>query len=209
MNERADPFALGLGRLLLTFFTVVLIDVVGLSLFTHQLRFWFPVWLDPEWASKPHGWVVYSQSYFAGIFLIPVLAVLVERHVLPAGAKLPFRAIWIGAFAFILWWKGSLMVQHGKGWEAAAWLALTAMIWTLVGVAASLPERLARLSRRDLLRGLVTGVAAFFLCMAVIDPVVQLAVQRLEVSSGLLIEVGFFVPAGIALMLVARRLRAA
>ena len=75
----ADPFVADITRMLLTFFSVVAIDVVVVSLMTHRLRFWFPLWLDPQWATRPAPWVVYSQSYFAGIFMIPLLCRLVDR----------------------------------------------------------------------------------------------------------------------------------
>jgi hypothetical protein len=39
------------------------------------------------------------------------------------------------------------------------------------------------------------------------DPLVQLGVQRLPWSWGLTIEVGFFVPAAVVLMMLSRRLR--
>jgi hypothetical protein len=40
----------------------------------------------------------------------------------------------------------------------------------------------------------------FFLVMAVVDPVVTVGVQGLPWSSGLFIEMGFFIPAGLALL---------
>jgi hypothetical protein len=43
--------------------------------------------------------------------------------------------------------------------------------------------------------------------MSIIDPLVQLGVQRLAWSLGLAIEVGFFIPAGIVLLLLSCRLR--
>src|SRR5262245_18678376 len=47
-SVEADPFVADITRLLLTFFSVVIIDLVVVSLVTHRLRVWFPVWLDPE-----------------------------------------------------------------------------------------------------------------------------------------------------------------
>jgi hypothetical protein len=44
--------------------------------------------------------------------------------------------------------------------------------------------------------------------MSVLDPLVQLGVQRLPWSSGLAIEMGFFIPAAVVLMIFSRRLRA-
>jgi hypothetical protein len=59
-----------------------------------------------------------------------------------------------------------------------------------------------------MLKGLLFGIALFFLVMSVADPVLQIGVQRLSWSSGLSIEVGFFVPAGLVLMVLSYRLRA-
>lgn len=42
-----DPFVADIARMVLTFFVVVAIDLVFVSLFTQRLRFWFPSWLDP------------------------------------------------------------------------------------------------------------------------------------------------------------------
>src|ERR1700730_11172132 len=61
-------------KMLLTFFTVIALDLVAVSLLTHKLRLWFPVWLDAPWATRTDPWVVHSQSYFAGIFFIPLLS---------------------------------------------------------------------------------------------------------------------------------------
>ena len=197
--------------MLLVFFAVVLVDLVVVSLLTGQLRFWFPVWLDPEWATREHPWVVYSQSYFAGIFFIPVLARSIAREFLgasSAAARALFWSVALGALGFIAWWKGGLMIQYGKHREALGWLALSALLYVLVWLAESMPARLAHVTRGVLLERLAKGVAVFFLVMAVIDPVLQIAVQRLRWSTGLVIEVSFFVPAGLALLLAARRLRA-
>jgi hypothetical protein len=68
--------------MLLTFFTVIAVDLVAVSLLTHKLRVWFPVWLDAHWATRTDPWVVYSQSYFARIFFIPFLSVSLDRHLL-------------------------------------------------------------------------------------------------------------------------------
>ena len=59
-----------------------------------------------------------------------------------------------------------------------------------------------------MLGGVLFGVSLFFLVMSLLDPLVQLGVQRLPWSTGLAIEVGFFIPAGIVLMTLSRRLRA-
>jgi hypothetical protein len=198
-------------KMLLTFFTVAVVDLVALSLLTQKLRVWFPVWFDARWATREHPWVVYSQSYFAGIFFIPLLAWAVDRDLLKSrasvGARAAFWVVLVGTFAFILSWKGELMVRFGKQWEAAAWLALTTAIWTALSIAERLPRWLEGMTPRRMARGLARGVATFFLVMAVLDPTLQIGVQRLGWSSGLIVEVGFFVPAGLARMLVAYKLR--
>ena len=207
----ADPFVADITRLLFTFFSVVVVDVVVVSLMTHRLRFWFPVWLDPQWATRRDPWVIYSQSYFAGIFLIPLLCRLVDRDFLAkvgAGARTGFWSLCVIVFAFMLWWKGSLMLQYNKHYEILGWAALTGVMWTIIRLAGILPERVRRLTRSQMLGGLLFGVSLFFLVMSILDPLVQLGVQRLSWSSGLTIEVGFFISAGLVLMTLSRRLRA-
>lgn len=202
-----DPFVWFVCKMLLTFFTVIAIDLVAVSLLSHKLRVWFPVWLDADWATRADPWVVYSQSYFAGIFFIPLLSVSLDRHVLrgrPGWVRPVFWTVATGAFLFILGWKGELMVRFGKQWEALGWLALTAAIWTALSVAERLPARLAGVTPKRMLTLLARGVACFFLAMAVLDPLLQIGVQHLGWSGGLLIEVGFFVPVGFALLAVSR-----
>ncbi len=207
-----DPFARDVARMLIVFFAVLLIDLLVLSLFTGKLRFWFPVWLDPAWAENPRSWVIYSQSYMAGIAFIPFLVYILDRDFL-AGRAAALRAlVWtvsLGTLGFIGWWKGGLMVAHGKEFEAVGWITLTVLLFSLVRVAEVLPARVARLGRRELLRGLAFGVSCFFLFMAVLDPLMQIVVQGMAWSSGLIIEIGFFVPAGIGLLLLSQRLRLA
>jgi hypothetical protein len=207
----ADPFVADITRLLFTFFSVVAIDVLVVSLMTHRLRVWFPVWLDPQWATRRDPWVIYSQSYFAGIFLIPVLCRLVDRDFLAkvgAGARTVFWSLCVIVFGFVLWWKGSLMLQYHKHYEILGWAALTAVMWTIIRLAGILPERVRRLTRSRMLGGLLFGISLFFLVMSILDPLVQLGVQRLPWSSGLTIEMGFFISAGFVLMTLSRRLRA-
>ena len=94
-------------KMLLTFFTVIAVDLVAVSLLTHKLRVWFPVWLDAHWATRTDPWVVYSQSYFAGIFFIPLLSVSLDRHVLrgrPGWVRPVFWTVAIGAFLPCLSW---------------------------------------------------------------------------------------------------------
>ena len=204
MTQRFQRFVC---KMLLTFFTVTLVDLVAISLLTHKLRFWFPVWFDAQWATREHAWVVYSQSYFAGIFFIPLLAWAIDRDFIESRAvRVPFWIVLASVFVFVLAWKGELMVRYGKHWEAAAWLALTVFVWTAISVAERLPRWLEGVTPRRLLRHLTRGVATFFLVMAVIDPLLQIGLQHLDWSRGLLVEVGFFVPAGVSLMFASTKL---
>ena len=205
-----DRFQRDVVRMLIVFFAVAAIDVVVVSLLTGRLRLWFPVWVDPDWATDPDSPVVYSQSYFAGIFFIPVLARIVDRDFLAgrgAGLRTLFWTAAVGTLGFVLWWKGSLMVEHHKHLEALGWLALSAMLWGVVVLAGAVPRWLAGLSRRELLRRLVRGVSVFFLVMAVIDPAIQIGVHGLGWSAGLIVEVAFFVPAGLVLLVLSHRMR--
>jgi hypothetical protein len=212
-DERAetDPFVADIAHLLMTFLIVVAIDVVIVSLLTHRLRFWFPLWLDPRWDTRPDPWVVYSQSYFAGIFLLPLLCRLVGRDFLAHARALARAAFWsvcAAVFAFVLWWKGSLMLQYHKQYEMIGWAALTLVVWTVIRAAGILPPWVRGLSRRRMLGSLLFAIAIFFLVMSILDPLVQLGVQRLPWSSGLSTEIGFFIPAGIVLVVLSRRLAA-
>ncbi len=210
-SVEVDPFVADITRLLLTFFSVVVIDVVVVSLITHRLRFWFPLWLDPQWATRLDPWVIYSQSYFAGIFMIPLLCRLIDRDFLAkvgAGGRAAFWIVCFSVFAFVLWWKGSLMLEYHKLYEALGWAALTGLIWTIIRCAELLPACVRGVTRRQMLSGLLYGVSLFFLVMSVMDPLVQLGVHHLAWSLGLVIEIGFFIPAGIILMTLSRRLRA-
>src|SRR5438445_3042410 len=175
----ADPFVADITRLLLTFLSVAAVDAVVVSLMTHRLRFWFPLWLDPLWATRRDPWVVYSQSYFAGIFMIPILCRLVDHHFLAtAGAawRAAFWSLCLIVFAFVLWWKGSLMLEYPKHYEALGWLTLTGVVWAITRHTGLLPECVRGLTRRQMLRGLLFGVSLFFLVTSIMDPVVQLGV---------------------------------
>jgi len=209
-SPEVDPFVAGVTRILLTFFSVCAIDVVVVSLVTGRLRFWFPLWLDPQWATRPDPWVVYSQSYFAGIFMIPVLCWLVDRDFLVGlgtGARVAFWSSCLVVFAIVLWWKGLLMLEYHKHYEVLGWATLTGLIWTIIRFADIHSERIIGLTRRRMLIGLLFGLSLFFLVMSVLDPLVQLGIQKLGWSWSLAIEVGFFVPAGVALMTLSHRLR--
>jgi hypothetical protein len=203
----ADPFVADVSRLLLTFVCVAAIDVVVVSLFTHRLRFWFPLWLDPDWDARPDPWVVYSQSYFAGIFMIPFLCRIIDRDFLAgsaAAARAVFWSLSAVIFVFVLWWKGALMLQYHKQVEILGWAALTGAVWATIRMIGILPPWVRGLSRKRMLGALSFSLALFFLAMSVIDPFIQLGVQRLSWSVGLAIEIGFFVPAGVILMIASR-----
>jgi len=181
------------------------------SLISHKLRFWFPAWIDARWDSRPDSWVTYSQSYMAGIVFIPVLAAEVMREFVPRAAGTARSALTAGTvavLAFIVWWKGGLMLQYHKEQEAVAWVVLTAVIWGLIRLGEEFPARVARVTPRRLAAWLAQGVSVFFLVLAVVDPVLCVGVQGLPWSKGLFVEVGFFVPAGFALWALARRLPA-
>jgi uncharacterized protein len=198
-----------LARLLLTFGAVSAIDLIFVSWFTGTWRVWFPVWLDPDWALRARPWVVYSQSYLAGVFCIPLLARALDRELLAGRSARVRGGFWVavlGTLAFLGWWKGGLMVQYGKHREAVGWLLLSGLIYALVVLSERLGTRLGQRSGQAVLRRLSQGVAGFFLTMAVVDPLLQVGVQSLGWSTGLLIEVGFFVPAGLGLLWAARGL---
>jgi hypothetical protein len=202
-----DGFTRAVARMLAAFLAVGFIDLVVCSLLTHKLRFWFPAWIDARWDSRPDSWVTYSQSYAAGIVFIPLLAAAVVREFVPraaAAARTAFAVGTVSLLVFIAWWKGGLMLQHHKEREAVAWVALTAVTWGLIRLGEELPARMARVTPWRFAAGLARGVAAFFLVMAVLDPVLCVVVQGLPWSRGLSVEVGFFVPAGIGLWALAR-----
>ena len=211
-NERSvgasadGGFARAVARMLVAFLAVGFIDLVVCSLLTHKLRFWFPTWIDARWDSRPDAWVTYSQSYAAGIAFIPLLAAAVVREFAPraaAGARTAIVAGTVILLGFIAWWKGGLMLQYHKEQEAVAWVVLTAVTWGLVRLGEELPARMSRVTPRRLAASLARGVAVFFLVMAVLDPVLCVAVQGLPWSKGLYVEVGFFVPAGVAVWALA------
>jgi hypothetical protein len=211
MRIAADPFVADLARLLMTFFIVVAIDLLVVSWLTHRLRFWFPLWLDPQWDTRPDPWVVYSQSYFAGIFLIPLLCRLVDRDFLKHAGWFSRAAFWslcAAVFGFVLWWKGSLMLHYHKQYEMLGWAVLTVVVWTTLRVSGILPAAVSGLARSRMLGALLLAIAIFFLVMSVVDPFIQLGLQHLPWSPGLAIEIGFFITAGVILMLFSRRLAA-
>lgn len=195
--------------MILTLLAVGIIDVVVVSLLTARLRFWMPVWIDPQWSTNPDTWVAYSQSYLAGIVFIPFLAYAVDRDLLASRAGWVRAAFWLvclAAMGYIAWWKGGLMIEHDKQREGLAWVALTAIIWGLYWIGERLPGFVKRLGRRQLVRLLLLCMSGFFLIMAVIDPALQVGAHGLGWSKGLIVEVAFFIPVGIGSLLLARRL---
>lgn len=208
----ARGFQRDLARLLLVFLSVALVDLAVISLFTGKLRIWFPQWINPGWATDPDSVVVYSQSYFAGILLIPVLLFALHREFLKKTSAFIRGAFWTGGlaiFGFILWWKGGLMFEHDKQTEALAFGLLSLLLYALALAAEHAPRWIQNTDSRTLLRRLLTGLAAFFLIMAIMDPVVQVGIQKLPWSFGLIIEMVFFIPAGFATLYAARRLQEA
>jgi hypothetical protein len=203
-------FSRDLSRLLFTFFGVAAIDLIFGSVLTGKVRLWFPQWLDPQWATNPDAHVVYSQSYLSGVFLTPVLAWIIDRDFLaPRGGpiRIGFWAVCLPALLVIIIWKGELMLAHDKQTEAIAFAVLTVFIYAFIVVTQALPVWLAKTSARDLLRRLLLGLAAFFLVMSVLDPVLQVGVQGMEWSRGLIVEMVFFIPAGLTLLLIARAMK--
>lgn len=208
---QTDTFQRSVMRLLLVFLSVATLDTVFLSVFTQQWRIWFPVWFDAGWAQREHPWVLYSQSYFAGIFMAPVLALALYREFLGRAAgwvRGLYAGLVLGIMAFLAWWKGGLMVEFGKQREAVGWAVLTALIYGVVTLAEKFGAMREAPSRRVLLQRLTMALSMFFLVIAVADPILQLGLQGLAYSSGLGIEMGVFFPAGFILAGVSWRLRA-
>jgi uncharacterized protein len=207
--SRNSHFARSVARLLAAFLAVTFIDLVVCSLLTHKLRFWFPAWIDAHWDTRPDSWVTYSQSYMAGILFIPLLAAAVIREFIPqvaSGRRTAIVAGTVAVFAFIAWWKGGLMLKYHKGWEAVAWVVLTAVTWGLIRLGEELPARMERVSPRRLAMWVARGVSIFLLLTAVADPVLCVGIQGLPWSKGEWVEIGFLGPAGIAMWEIARRL---
>ena len=141
--------------------------------------------------------------------MIPVLCRLIDREFLAStgyGPRAGFWTLCLAVLVFILWWKGSLMLEYHKQYEALAWAVLTGAIWIISRSVDILPKRVHALTRSQMLRGLLFGMSLFFLVLSVVDPLLQMGVQRLSWSSSLAIELGFFIPAGIILMILSRRL---
>lgn len=208
-DDRQAAFQRQLGRMLLCFLAVAAIDVLVVSFFSGKLRCWFPAWIDPQWQDNPASPVLYSQSYIAGILFIPLLSHAIERAFLAErgrSLRIAYRVATVAVLSFVLWWKGGLMIQHHKEREALGWVVLTALVWLLVRAAPAVEQRFGALRRERLLSALLAGLVGFFVLMAVVDPLVQVGVHGLAVSRGLVIEVGFFLPAAVVCWLVRRRL---
>ena len=183
-------------------------DLILGSAWTGQIRLWFPVWVDPHWASDSASPVTYSQSYIAGIALLLPLLRAVEREV--SWPRSIQRALYwcsgVAVFGFIVWWKGGLMLEHGKEREAILWLVLGGLGFATLDRLPLFPRAIVEVERRVFLRRLALGLVVFFWAMALLDPLIQVGVHGLSWSPGLIIEVGFFIPAGAVLLLLARRL---
>jgi len=196
--------------MVLTFLLVGAIDLTVGSLLVDRLRFWFPQWLDAEWATRADPWVVYSQSYMAGILFVPFVAWALWREMMaPSASPWLRRLFWpaaAGLVAFLVVWKGGLMREYAKEREALAWVVLTAILYGAVTLAGELPGLARQWTNRGLLGTLAAGVGGFFLVMALLDPLLQIGGQGIGWSSGLSVEVAFFVPAGLALVALARKL---
>lgn len=207
--RQAQAFQRDLARMLLVFVSVVVVDLCVVSVFSGKLRIWFPQWIDPDWATRPDAWVVYSQSYIAGIVMIPVLLRTIDREFLPDVKPLGRGLFWsagLAVFGFVLWWKGGLMQEHDKQWEAMAFALLVVVLYGTAWAASDGIDRLVRVPAKVLMARLLVVLASFFLVMAIADPVVQVGVQRLPWSFGLIVEMVFFIPAGVACLVAQRRL---
>ena len=209
-DQTPDRFVRDLARMLLVFVSVLAVDLIVLSLFTGKIRLWFPVWVDPLCNSRPDSPVIYSQSYIAGICFIPLLFYFIDRDWLANRASSLLRTgYWVltcSVLGFVAWWKGGLMIEHHKETEAIAWVALTTLGWVLVVTAQALPRWLKEMTRQRLLLGLVKSISVFFLVMGILDPVVVRGIHQMPWSTGLIIEMAFFLPAGTALWFLARHL---
>lgn len=189
-DESLARFQRDVATMLLVFLCVAAVDLTVVALVMGKVRFWWPTWLDPNWATDPNTRVVYSQSYFAGILFVPYVVYLVQRDLLAQWSVARRVGLWLGGagvLALLLWWKGSLTLQFGKQRELAAWALLTALLFGCVKAAQALP-RLGELRGAGFLRLTLTASAVVFLVMTAADPFIQLVVHRLSWSTGLTIE---------------------
>jgi hypothetical protein len=207
-SEAMRRFQKDLASMLLVFASVALIDFTAIALFTGKVRFWFPNWLYPNWNTDPQTWIVYSQSYFAGILFIPYLVHMVVRDFFAPWSVARKVVIWLcggAVLAFVGFWKGSLTFEFHRETEAVAWVVLTAIGFGVVKAAQAIPRWLAALEGVRFLRGLCLTFATGFLVMSVIDPLIQLGVHHLPWSTGLTIEICFYSAAGIFSLFAARQ----
>ena len=216
MGARATPATGGARRWQLQHSLVAMVATLALvtlgdltigSWMTGKLRVWFPVWIDPAWEAAGSK-IVYSQSYIAGIALILPFLRAIERELVWLGSaqRALYWAVGGATFCFIIWWKGGLMREFGKEREAALWAALGAVGYLALDRRPIFPRALVEVELRVFLARFAYALSKFFLGMAFVDPLLQVRLHGLEWSTGLLIEVGFFVPAGLALKSVAHRL---
>lgn len=186
-KENLARFQRDAATMLLVFVAVAFVDLVVVALVMGKVRFWWPTWLDPNWATDPNTRVVYSQSYFAGIAFVPWVVWLVQRDFLSHWSRARLAAVWafgVAVLAFLVGWKGSLTLEFGKGRELAAWLVLTCGLLVVVKVAQALP----RLAEGRFLRLVLLAAGVAFSVMTVMDPLIQLGVHHLSWSSGLTVE---------------------
>jgi hypothetical protein len=185
--ENLARFQRDVATMLLVFVTVALVDLTVVALVMGKVRFWWPTWLDPNWATDPNTRVIYSQSYFAGILFVPYAFYLAQRDLLAhwsQGRKAGLWALAAAVLAFLVWWKGSLTLEFHKGRELAAWALLTAVLFGAVKLAQAAP----RLTGGGFLRVVLSVGGVVFTVMTLLDPVIQLGVHHLAWSSGLTIE---------------------
>lgn len=186
-KENLARFQRDAATMLLVFVAVAFVDLVVVALVMGKVRFWWPTWLDPNWATDPHTRVVYSQSYFAGIAFVPWVVWLVQRDFLSRWSRARLAALWalgLAVLAFLVGWKGSLTLEFDKGRELAAWLVLTTGLMVVVKLAQAVP----RLAEGRFLRLVLLAAGVVFSVMTVMDPLIQLGVHHLAWSSGLTVE---------------------
>lgn len=203
-KENLARFQRDVATMLVVFVAVALVDLTVVALVTGKVRFWWPTWLDPNWATDPNTWVVYSQSYFAGILFVPYVVYLVQRDLLPSWGSAQKAGLWalgLVVLAFLIWWKGSLTVEFHKGRELAAWALLTALLFGAVKFAQAVPQ----LGRGGFLRLVLIGGSVVFSVMTIADPLIQLGVHKLQWSSGLTIELFAYGSGAIASMIALKR----
>jgi MFS family permease len=206
-KEHLGRFQRDVATMLVAFVAVAVVDLVGVAIVTDTIRFWWPLWLDPNWATDPNSKIVYSQSYFAGIFLAPYLLYLLQRDFLSHWSTGLKSAWWGGGavvLALLVWWKGSLTLEFHKGRELLTWGLLTVVFFGLAKLAQVIPT----LRPGMFLNFILTAAAAVFTFMTLADPVIQLGVHKLHWSWGLTIELIAYGSCAVLSILTLRHLKA-